>query len=340
MTIYGACLRLVGRRSWTVGLVVGFLRERIRQTNAMTEKTVRIIDVRGDYNLATTFSLLSMGSGDPCLRIEPPNRLLLGFMTPVGPSAIDVRHDGSQLQAITSGPGSDWVAPHLSALLGVDYRPPTLTGPNKLRRLAARYSGMRIPRLPAISLRLVQVILQQLISYRDACFGWRTLVRRFGTPAPDFPGLWFPPTPAVLTRLASFQFIECGILPQHGRRIAASMQNTARIESTWSAGIAPDAIDRTCARLAAIRGIGPWTVGFLRGAGLGDADAEVLGDYSHPAHVAYFFTGKEESDDQEMLRLLEPYRPNRFYVLALLVNGAPRRPRRGPKRQRLRERFR
>ena len=66
----------------------------------------------------------------------------------------------------------------------------------------------------------------------------------------------------------------------------------------------------------------------------------VLGDYGHPHQVAHFFTGKDRSDDAEMLRLLEPHRPHRFRVLNLLIMGAPPAPRYGPRRASLRERFR
>ncbi|MEM9658398.1 MAG: hypothetical protein AAF961_08560, partial [Planctomycetota bacterium] len=238
------------------------------------------------------------------------------------------------------GPCTDTRRPQVRRLIGFDYRPPLRYQPPRLQRLAHRMAGLRIPQTPLVSLRLVQVILQQMISFRDACSGWRALVRRFGTPVPGQSDLWFPPTPESLRRIASYQFVECGVLPQHGRRIVEAMRHSSRLEAAWDSGEAIDAADKTCALLRGIRGMGPWTIGHLRGNGLGDADAEVLGDYGHPKQVGYFFDGEPCGDDAQMLRLLEPYRPHRFYVLTLLVKGSPGPPRRGPRRGRLRDRLR
>ena len=300
----------------------------------------QVIDTSGIYNLPATFSLLSMGQGDPCLRFDGANGMRLALLTPEGPAAVILRQDGEQIATQTCGDGGEWLKPHLPAMLGIDYQPPDIREPRALKDIAVRLSGMRIPRLPAISLRVVQIILQQLISYRDACAGWRQIVHRYGSPVPRHDDLWFPPTPAVLRRLASHEFIECGVLPQHGRRIVEAMRHTMKIEAAWQAGTSATSIDRTCDFLSLIPGIGPWTVGFLRGTGLGDSDAEVRGDYGHPKHVSYFFNHHVDADDEEMLRLLEPYRPHRFYVLSLLINGTPKPPRRGPRGRSLRDRLR
>ena len=52
-----------------------------------------------------------------------------------------------------------------------------------------------------------------------------------------------------------------------------------------------------------------------------------------------FFRGSEDADDDDMLRLLDPFRPHRFYVLSLLLKGGPVPPRRGPRATRLRYRL-
>ncbi len=303
-------------------------------------KIEQVWDAAGAYNLPATFSLLSMGSGDPCLQIDAPDRLRLALQSPHGPATIEVIQEASRLRVTLVGAASEWFSQHMEALLGIGFRPPTIRTPRRLRDVAHRFAGMRVPQLPSVSLRLVQILLQQLISFRDACAGWRNLVHRHGTPVQSSSGLWFPPPPRILAKMVSYQFVECGILPQLGQRVVAAMRSSSRIETIWDAGRDAGAADRTCDSLRRIPGIGPWTIGFLRGAGLGDADAVVLGDYGHPRHVAHFFTGRETADDQEMLRLLEPYRPHRFYTLALLLQGVPRLPRRGPRRNRLRDRFR
>lgn len=188
--------------------------------------------------------------------------------------------------------------------------------------------------------RLVAIVLQQLIAYRDALHGWDRLVRRYGAPVPGNPDLWFPPEPATLAALADYHFVECGVLPRLGRCVIRLARAASRLEATWAAGLPSDALQRTSALLLRQPGVGPWTVGYLRGSALGDADAEVLGDKGNPHQVAYFFTGAERGDDAEMLRPLEPYRPHRYYVLGLLLKSGVRPPRRAPRGRRLRDRLR
>lgn len=290
-----------------------------------------------------------MGTADPCLQRDSPTQLRYTLHTPAGPAGVKVHHESEELQVTTFGDGAEWLIPHLPNMFGVNYQPPTIDAPPKLARIAKEYEGMRIVRLPAISTRLVQIILQQLVSFRDACHSWRKLVHKYGKPVPNEPDLYFPPSPDVLNKLVSHQFIECGALPRLGQTVVECMKRAGRIEKLWNAGTdddqeAGDAANRTCELLDKLSGIGPWTVGFLRGAGLGDADAVIPGDYSHPSQVAHFFGASEEqarqADDAKMLELLEPYRPHRFYALSLIIKGSPRLPRRGPKRRSIRERFR
>ena len=140
--------------------------------------------------------------------------------------------------------------------------------------------------------------------------------------------------------MVSYQFIECGILPEHGRRIVGLAKVAERIEATWQGGASADAVEQTCDYLAKQRGVGPWTIGYIRGTAMADSDAVVLGDYGFPRHLAYFF-GMDQPDranDDDMLRLLEPFRPHRFYVLSLIMRTPPP-PRRGPRRRPLRHRL-
>lgn len=297
-------------------------------------------DLEGPYDLASTFFLFSMGSGDPCLKFDGPHQFRMALTTAAGRAAISVKHEDDQLHVEFLDTESHWLVEHLPVLFGLEYQPPEIRAPRALVTIANKYRGMRIQRYPYLSQRLVQIILQQLVTFRDACYGWRKLVTTYGTQVPDQPDLWYSPTSQELAKLVSHQFIECGVLPQHGRRIVETMRRSKRIESTWGAGLQSSAVQETTQLLAKLPGIGPWTIGYLQGAGMGNEDALMLGDYSHPRHVAQFFTGKAEGDDEDMVRFLEPYKPHRFYALTLILLGAPAPERRGPRRRSLRERFR
>jgi 3-methyladenine DNA glycosylase/8-oxoguanine DNA glycosylase len=280
--------------------------------------------------------MLGMGPGDPCVKMDESGRVRLVMLGPSAPLVGTFHAVDQEVSAEVAGPDSEWLAPYLPTLLGLDFRPPQLAEPNPLRRLARRFEGFRLPRSPMMFPFLIQIVLQQLVSSRDARQGWRSLVRRHGERVGD---LWAPPRADVLARMATYQFIECGILPLHGRRIIGLASMAKKIERLWGSGRSEDAADRTCQFLMKQRGVGPWTKGYLRGSVMGDSDAVVLGDYGFPKRVAYFFTGEEQADDDDMLRLLDPYRPHRFYVLSLLLKGATPPPRRGPRRRPLRNRL-
>lgn len=294
----------------------------------------------GPYNLTATLSNLSLGSGDPCLRVDG-EQVRLAFSTDRGAVVAECRAGDDEVAVRLRGPDAERFVPHLPTMLGLDYRPPEFDGPRRLRVLAHKFAGLRLPRAPLLFPRVVQIVLQQLISYHDACAGWRDLVRRYGQEVEGDDDLIAPPRPEVLARMATYQFVECGILPQHGRRISGLARIASGIERAWGGGVSGDSLETTSDLLLKQPGVGPWTVGYLRGSSMGDSDALVLGDYGFPKHVVYFFTGEERDDatDEDMLRYFEPYRPHRFLVRTLIVKGAPRPPRRGPRGRRLRERM-
>lgn len=300
------------------------------------ETTLPIV---GPYDLDRTMSVLTMGRGNPCLRHNDAIAQLT-LHTPEGPVAIAASRVDDRLKVIVDGAGRDWVEPHLAGIFGLEDDPSGFEPGGQLQRPAEKLAGLRLPRLPAISGRLTQIVLQQLISFRDACRAWRLLVRRYGEEVPGSDGLFHAPSSERLGRLAVHELMACEVLPRHARVVLQLAKQAAGIERLWDAGNDPTAIDRLSEFLLKQPGVGPWTVGYLRGAGLGDADALVLGDYGHPHQVAYFFTGEEKGDDEQMLRLLEPYRPHRFRVLMLLILATPAPPRCGPRRTPLRERFR
>ncbi|MEO0528989.1 MAG: hypothetical protein AAF266_00280 [Planctomycetota bacterium] len=297
------------------------------------------LPIVGPYDLDRTMGVLTMGRGNPCLRHNEATAQLT-LHTPEGQVAIAANRSGEALHVFADGPGSVWVEPHLAAIFGLEDDPSDFQPGGRLQRAADELAGLRLPRLPVVTERLIQVVLQQLISFRDACRAWRRLVQRYGEEVPGSEGLFHAPTAERLGRLAVHELMACDVPPKHARLVLTVAKLSAGLERLWDGGREPEAIDRLCEFLEKQPGIGPWTTGYLRGAGLGDADAVVLGDYGHPHQVAYFFTGEERGDDEQMLRLLEPYRPHRFRVLMLLILATPAPPRHGPKRRPLRERFR
>lgn len=294
----------------------------------------------GPYQLRSTMSSLTTGMGDPTADMTDANRIRIALRSPGGYAVLTAEHIEDTLHGELQGDDVDWFVPHLPGLLGLNHTPPDLGGPRALQSAALRYQGMRLPLAPLLFPRIVQVMLQQLISFRDAAKGWRTLLRKHGQVLPEHDGLIVPPSARQLLKLPQHEYIACNILPQHGRRIAGVARHAARIENTWSAGSEPDSLNDTCRLLGKLPGIGPWTIGYLSGSSMGDADAVVTGDYSLPSQVAWFFRRETEADDATMLDILKPFQPHRYYALLLVIKAGNGPPRRGPRTRPISQHFR
>lgn len=279
------------------------------------------------YKLRPSLRLQTMGSGDPTLRLGE-NSLDGCLNTPHGPATYSVRGHANHLACELFGPGTDWLRPHLPGVLGLEDDPTQFQPTGKLEAIARAHRTTHLPKLPVLFDRLVSIILQQLIAYRDACANWARLVRRYGTQAPGPCDLWLPPTPERYQSLGDYDLIASGILPKQARLVLKLARSANRIERLGETDH-----EKLVKFLLAQRGIGPWTVGFLQRSGLGDADAVMPGDIGFPRTVAYYFEGKKQADDADMLRLLEPYRPHRFRVLQMLIAAGAGPPKAAPKRQ-------
>lgn len=283
-----------------------------------------------NYNLAGTLWLAGMGSRDPCIDLREG---LLSYQTPDGAVTILVVAESDALSVTCFGDGIDWIESRLPSLLGLMDRPDGFKPQGKLADLARKMPGLRLPILPVVFPRLVQIILQQLISWSDALAGWRQLVRRYGTEAPGPSPLRLAPTPRAIRELGYYDIVDCGVLPKQARIILKVARDATSIERLSAT---PEELSNYLLR---IPGIGEWTVQHLSGTSCGVADALMPDDYGLPHTVAWFLLGKERSDDVEMFELLEAYRGHRFRVINLLWQSGIEAPRRGPKMRSNRWRF-
>jgi 3-methyladenine DNA glycosylase/8-oxoguanine DNA glycosylase len=101
--------------------------------------------------------------------------------------------------------------------------------------------------------------------------------------------------------------------------------------AAWFDAAASLTLQEARGRLAALPGIGPWTIAEVSRIALGDADAVSVGDF-HLSHlVAWTLAGEPRGTDERMLELLEPYRPHRGRVQRLLEVSGARAPAFGPR---------
>ncbi|WP_435741376.1 DNA-3-methyladenine glycosylase family protein [Nocardioides sp. SYSU DS0663] len=269
------------------------------------------------------------GDGDPTYRVDRHGRHWRGIGTPEGPATLvlSTRSSAGEVQAEAWGPGADWVLASVPDLLGArddwtgfEPRHPVLADARR------RHPHLRLGRTGRVMEALLPAILEQRVTGQEAFAGYRMLVRRYGERAPG-PGadldLWVQPTPAALRGMPSWEWLRMHVDPARSRAVVTVARVADALERL--AGLAGDEVER---RLCTIPGIGRWTAAEVRQRALGDPDAVSFDDYHVAKDVGWALTGVP-FDDAELEAYLEPWRPHRGRVPALLGAAGLRRPRHG-----------
>lgn len=277
------------------------------------------------------------GYGDPAYATDGSGAIWRACQTPDGPGTLRLawRLDGSEgelpgtlVDAAAWGPGGAWLLAALPGMLGADDRPESfVTGHPLLRKLARRHRAVRIGRTGLIFDALVPAVLEQKVVGPEATRAWRSLLRKFGEPAPGpVPaGLIAPLAPAAWAAIPSWEWHRAGVEAVRARTIIGAARVAGRL-----AGIAelpPAQADRL---LQSLPGIGPWTSAEIRQRACGDADAVSVGDYHLPTMVGWVLAG-HAVDDAGMLELLAPFAGHRHRATILIKLSGISRPRRGPR---------
>lgn len=235
--------------------------------------------------------------------------------------------DGEEVVAEAWGPGAAAELEAVPRLLGLDDDPGLFVPPpGQIRELARANRGLRLGSTGRVFEALVPAILGQRVTSQAAKRSYYSLVRALGEPAPGPSGLRVPPPAERLATLEYEEFHRHGIERSRAVIVREAARRAKRIEEISE-------MDRDAAyrRLYAIRGIGPWTAGHVMGMAWGDRDAVPVGDYHLPNTVAWLLAGEPRADDDRMLELLEPYRPHRRRVVAMIKRAHVGAPKYGPK---------
>jgi 3-methyladenine DNA glycosylase/8-oxoguanine DNA glycosylase len=225
------------------------------------------------------------------------------------------------------GPGADWALDALPAMLGADDDPSGFD-PAHPALVAAyrRFPHWRVGRTGLVLEALVPSIIEQKVTGQEAFAGFRQLVRRHGERAPGpGPVLHLQPAADVLAAIPSWQWLELHVDPARSRAVVSVAQRAAALER-----IVGDDMATADRKLQSIPGIGVWTSAEVRATALGDADAVSFGDYHVAKDVGWALVGSAVDDDR-LAEILEPWRPHRGRVQALVQLAGLGRPRRGPR---------
>lgn len=286
--------------------------------------------VSRSLSLGPALGRLRRGKGDPTHRVVD-GCWWRATRTPQGPALMCL--DVGRGEARAWGEGAEWVLERVPTLLGAGddpsgFRPrhPVLT--EALRR----HPGLRVGRTEAVWEAYAPACLEQRVTGKEAFAAYRSLVRRYGEPAPGpareqgsaAAGMMCPPTPQRWARIPSWEWLKAGVDLSRSRPVVLGAGRAAALERTLHRGDA----DRG---LRSLPGVGAWTSAEVRQRAHGDPDAWSDGDYHIPGLIGLALVGEELSND-DCRELLEPYAGHRYRVQLLVESMHPWAPRRGPRR--------
>ena len=239
----------------------------------------------------------------------------LAARTPEGPGSIRLRRTRDELIGEAWGGGGPWLLRRLGAIGGLDDDPSRFTTDHPLvSEVHRRHPGWRFGRTDLVFNSLVVAVCAQKVTGKEAGAAIRGLYRRFGDRAPG-PNerLTLPPDPKRMAGAPYWEYHELHLEKRRAdviRRVASGYEAIA--------GLAEVAAAKAADELRSFEGVGDWSVAETLAVSHGDPDQVSVGDFHIKHLVVHHLTGRDRGSDEEMLELLEPFRPHRGRVVRLL----------------------
>lgn len=213
------------------------------------------------------------------------------------------------------GAGGPTLLDRLASLVGLDDDPSCFVTEHPIvSELHRRHPGDRFGRTSLVFAALLVAISGQKVTGREATAAMRGLRREFSGPAPGPDGrMRLPPDPELMARAPYHVYHR---LHLEKRRADVIREVAAHAEAIDALSAAPPAEAERA--LLVFPGVGAWTVAKTLEVSHGDADQVAVGDFHFKHMVVHHLTGRDRGTDEEMLELLEPFRPHRGRVLRLL----------------------
>ena len=289
-----------------------------------------------------TLAAQGRGNSDPTYQVDAVGAVWRTSLTPDGPGTVRVlpardappaasgapSAAGSRVVAYAWGPGGEWLLGALPAALGLydDISGFDDTTHPVLHRVAKTHPGFRLGRTGRLMEALIPAILEQKVVSLEAHRAWKILLAKYGTapPGPAPAGMRVFPSPRTWRTIPSWEWHKAGVEGVRAQTIIRAAGVAASLERLLDTAEA-------ARKLRTLPGIGPWTVAETLQRAVGDPDAVSVGDYNLPKAVGWALAGRPNTDDEQMLELLEPYRGHRHRVARLVELAGMRPPRRGPR---------
>lgn len=235
--------------------------------------------------------------------------------TPEGPATLQVVRTREEIVGRAWGSGAGHLLDRLPDIVGASDDPSLFATEHPIvAPLHRRHQGVRLGRTFRVFPELVIAVTGQKVTGAEAHRAMSALQRRFSATAPGpRADLVLPPDPTSIAQAPYWEFHELHIEKKRAdllRRIAADRERIGRMAEVE--------VSEATLALAAYPGIGPWTVAETLLRSHGDPDAVSVGDYHLKNMVVFHLTGRSRGSDEEMVELLEEFRPHRARVVRLL----------------------
>jgi 3-methyladenine DNA glycosylase/8-oxoguanine DNA glycosylase len=238
----------------------------------------------------------------------------LAARTPDGPGTLRITRTREDLNGEAWGEGGPWLLQRLRDIAGLEDDPAAfITDHPLVGELHRRHPGWRFGRSGLVFDALVRAVCGQKVTGAQAAAALRGLRRRFGQPAPGPRSLRLPADPEQMAAAPYWVYHEI-----HLEKRRADVIRRAAAMSVSIDGLSELDSPAAAERLSAIPGVGVWTVAKTLSVSHGDPDQVEVGDFHLKHIVSHHLTGRARGTDEEMLELLEPFRPQRGRVTRLL----------------------
>ncbi len=277
-------------------------------------------------DLSVVLGPLTRGTADPVARRTGAQQWWLTGRWSDAAATLRLHRAGDAVQVEAWGPGAEAALERAPSLLG-DTDDPAGFVPRPGSVVASQWrvrgAHWRVPATGLAFQTAVQAVLEQKVTGVESRRSWFRLCREHGEPAPGPAptGMWVAPDRHTVAGIPSWWWRSAGV--DHARAGAVLRLARQRLPDHDAGALR--------ARLAAVRGIGPWTMAEVGFRALGDADAVSVGDYHLANLVGYALTGRARSSDQQMLELLAPYDGHRYRAVRMIELSGIRQPRFGPR---------
>lgn len=239
----------------------------------------------------------------------------LAARTPDGPGSLHIRRTRKDLIGEAWGFGAGWLLERLDSIAGLDDDPSGfVTDHPVVSRLHRAHPGDRFGRTHLVFRALLTAICGQKVTGQEAADAMRGLRRAFSDPAPGpNQGLRLPPDPARMAETPYHVYHRLHLEKRRADLIRSVSRDAERLDRLR--GRSPAEAE---AILVSYRGISGWTSAKTLEVSHGDPDQVAVGDFHFKHMVVHHLTGRDRGTDEEMLELLEPFRPHRGRVIRLL----------------------